>query len=527
MNKDLRWRLGVSAGAFLFAIVLVLPTFLNRDFALWGLGIGKLNLGLDLKGGMHIVYGVKTMKAVHEEMGHRAEVLKETFTKEGYPFAQSRVTDENTLVLTFADGDQRAKARAWLDANWASMDAGDEGPDTITLRIKPDELREIEKIALDQAREKIVRRIDQFGVREPSITTQGKDQIVVRLPGVVDPEEAKKLLGRTAVLHFKIVPLKGFAPTKEQLLAGFGGQVPDGMAVYPSRGKAGDERGFYALPVVPSMTGANLTDARPSKDEHGFNSVSFQFDAQGAEAFGALTAANIDKPMAIVLDDIVMSAPVIRSKITSRGEITGNFTREETRDLSIVLRSGSLPVPVEIEEERTVGPLLGKDSIRKGSISLIMGTAAVFLFMAIYYRKAGLIADLALVLNAFLILAAMSLFDATLSFPGIAGIVLTIGMAVDANVLIDERIREELRAGRTPRVAIDAGYKRAFSAILDSNVTTVGAAAILFQFGTGPIKGFAVTLTLGIAASMFTAVFVTHAVFDLWTSRRELTRLSI
>ena len=524
--KQYKWKIILILSVLVISAIYLVPTVLDREIEWWP--SGKLNLGLDLKGGMHIIYGVRTDKAVHSEMVRIKRELANWLEEEKALFSEAKVNDANELELTFADHETMGRARKWVEKELNSYDTFSNGSLSFGIRMRPGLISDVEQTALDQAREKIMRRVDQFGVREPSITTQGTDRIVVRLPGIVDPEQAKKLLGTTAVLHFKIVHQGGFAPTEEALLNKYSGNPPAGYKIYPAHGeKTGSQSGFYMLPIEPNMTGQNLIDARPSFDEHGANSVSFQFNAKGAKDFGELSGANIDKQLAIVLDDIVWSAPVLRSKITSRGEITGTFTRDDTRNLSIVLRSGSLPVPVEIEEERTVGPLLGKDSIEKGTVSFIVGGILVLLFMAIYYKMAGIIANFALVLNILIILGGLALFDATLTFPGIAGIILTIGMAVDANVIIFERIREELRIGKTPRAAIDTGYSKALWTILDANITTGGAAIILFQFGTGPIKGFAVTLTIGIIASVFTAVVVTRLIFDLWAGRATVTKLSI
>ena len=526
MKKELRWKAILCAFVFVLSVVYLMPSVLGRDLSWWP--SGRLNLGLDLKGGMHIVYAVKTMRAVHAEIVRLKEDIGERFEREGFPYTEARVTDENELVLTFASRDHARAALAWMEEETGDYETYAVNNLGFSVRMEPELIRDVERTALDQAREKIMRRVDQFGVREPYIAPQGDDRIVVRLPGVVDPEQAKRLLGTTAVLHFKIVPPNGYAETREALLARLGDEIPEGFAIYPGRVEEGVPEGFYLLPIEPAMTGQHLTDARPGFDEYGANSVNFRFDAEGARQFGELTAANIDQPLAIVLDDIVMGRPpTIRSKITSRGQITGTFTREETRNFAIVLRSGSLPVPVEIEEERTVGPLLGHDSIQKGAISFIIGGVLVLIFMVIYYKVSGFIANLALVMNIMMILGGLTLFDATLTFPGIAGIILTVGMAVDANVIIFERIREELRVGKTPRAAIDTGYRKALWTILDANITTGLAALILFQFGTGPVKGFAVTLTIGIVASVFTAVVVTRLIFDLWADRPSVRSLSI
>jgi len=365
------------------------------------------------------------------------------------------------------------------------------------------------------ALEIIRNRIDQFGVREPLIQRQGADHILVQLPGITDRERALKLIGQTALLTFQLV-----AESPRLLDQALDGQAPAGFAL------AEDEAGTpYLLETEGALTGGILSDAYVEAGELGLPEVSFRLNREGARAFGRLTGANVNRRLAIVLDGVVQSAPVIQSRITDAGRITGQFTRQEAHDLAIVLRAGALPAPIMIEEERTVGPTLGRDSIRAGVTATAVGGVFIVAFMAGYYLLAGLVAVGALILNLLLILGGLGYFQATLTLPGIAGMILTLGMAVDANILIFERIREELRAGRPLALAIDAGYDKAFSAILDSNVTTLIAAVFLYWFGTGPIRGFATTLSIGILASMFTAIFVTRVVFDFLLSLGALKRL--
>jgi len=370
--------------------------------------------------------------------------------------------------------------------------------------------------AADRALEVIRNRIDQFGVREPSIQRQGEDEIVVQLPGVTDRERAIDLIGKTALLEFKLVSLDA-----EKIKAAIAGTVPEGFELKYSE----DDKEPLLLESKAIMTGDTLTSAEVSFSQSQFNEpvVSLKFNPEGAKKFAEITAANVGRRLAIVLDGKVQSAPNIREAIPS-GEavISGRFAIEDAQDLALVLRVGALPAPMYIEEERTIGPLLGQDSINKGVRSTLIGCALVLGFMAVYYLLAGLIADVALSLNLIMILGGLGLLpvlfpgvSATLTLPGIAGIALSLGMAIDANVLINERIREELKAGRNLRLAIANGYDRAFSAIFDSNLTTLIAAFLLFQFGTGPIRGFAVTLTIGLIASMFTAIVVTRTIFEI------------
>ncbi|MBI3320796.1 MAG: protein translocase subunit SecD [Candidatus Omnitrophica bacterium] len=360
--------------------------------------------------------------------------------------------------------------------------------------------RDVTAIALEVIRN----RVDQFGVREPLIQRQGANHILVQLPGVTDRERALKLIGRTALLKFQLV-----SDNQRLIQRALDGEVPNGFEL------AEDENGSpLLLETEGALTGGILADADVSAGDFGLPEVRFWLTKEGAKAFGRLTGANINRRLAIVLDGKVQSAPTIQSRISDQGRITGRFTREEAHDLAIVLRAGALPAPISIEEERTVGPTLGRDSIRSGLMATAVGGAVVVLFMVGYYLLAGVVAVIALLLNLLLILGGLGYLHATLTLPGIAGMILTLGMAVDANVLIYERIREELQAGRPLSLAIAAGYEKAFSAIFDSNFTTVIAAGFLYWFGTGSIRGFATTLTIGLVASMFTAIFVTRVIFD-------------
>jgi preprotein translocase subunit SecD len=378
-----------------------------------------------------------------------------------------------------------------------------------------------------QALETIRNRVDQFGVAEPTIQRQGENRILIQLPGIQDPARAKALIGKTAVLEFKLLDeqvevekaLREGAPPGDEILYGR----------HVERQTKAETRVPYVVKKPVLLTGDTIRTAEVRISDAGEPYVSVEFDRTGTAIFADVTEKNVGKRLAIVLDGSVHSAPVIRERIPSgQAQITGGFTAEEARDLAIVLRAGALPAPVQILEERTVGPSLGADSIRKGVISTLAGALAVVLFMVIYYRLSGLVADVALLLNLLILLSAMAGFHATLTLPGIAGIVLTIGMAVDTNILIFERIREEFRLGKSVRAAIEAGFRRAFTTVIDTHVTVLVSAVILYQFGTGPVKGFAVTLFIGILASLFTAVFFTRLIFDLiYMGRSRLQTLSI
>src|SRR3989339_131507 len=379
--------------------------------------------------------------------------------------------------------------------------------------------------ALDRAREIIRNRVDQYGVAEPLIARQGERWIVVQLPGIKDPQRAKELIGKTALLEFRLVDTGTSLNTIIEK-AQEKGVAMDEIANHPDIAKlipdcyqlfAGKEDRYYLLKSAPELTGASLVNAKVELGgQYGYPHVSIEFNKDGAKVFARVTGENVDRNLAIVLDGVVQSAPVIRSRIPDgKAIIEGNFPMEEAKLLATVLRAGALPAPVRIIEERSVGPTMGEDSIKFGIMSALVGAGFVMLFMFIYYGFSGIIANFALVLNFVLLLCMMATLHATLTLPGIAGMALTLAMAVDANVLILERMRDELRAGKTPRVALDAGYDKAFTTILDSNLTTLIAAVFLFQFGTGPIKGFAITLSIGIIISMFTAIMVTRMIYDL------------
>jgi protein-export membrane protein SecD len=391
--------------------------------------------------------------------------------------------------------------------------------------------------AVERAIEIIRNRVDQFGLAEPLITRQGDRWIVVQLPGIKDPARAKELIGRTAMLEFRIVEN---SPAMSEIVRKMQdknariedlGKYPDIVKLIPAGFQLfpGKEDRYYLLKSTPELTGAYLVNAKVELGgQFGYPHVSLEFNKEGAKIFAAVTEANVERNLAIVLDGVVQSAPVIRTRIPDgKAIIEGNFSMDDSKLLATVLRAGALPAPVRIIEERTVGPKLGEDSIKFGIISCLVGSLVVMVFMMVYYGFSGILANVALMLNLILLLGAMASFHSTLTLPGIAGIALTLGMAVDANVLILERVRDELRAGKTPRLALDAGYGKAFVTILDSNLTTLIAAVFLFQFGTGPIKGFAVTLTIGIIISMFTAITVTRMIYDLLFQERIIETIKL
>ena len=524
--KKLSWKLILIAAVILTAVVYVIPTFRP---GVWP--HQKINLGLDLQGGMHLVLEVDADKAVENTVDRIGQEMRESLkTARIRNLGVDRV-DDVKLRVRVPDADNIERFDELLDAEFPDLRIVDrteaDGTLEVTLDLPEQETDHIRKLAVAQALETIRNRIDQFGVSEPDIRIHGEQRILIQLPGINETQRAKDLIGKTALLEFKLVD------DTNDLAAALGGKVPAGSEVLYETREDPATRRVEKTPLLvkkrTTLTGAYLTDARVQIDSQ-YNEpyVSITFDKKGARLFERITAENVKKRLAIVLDGNVYSAPVIQEKIAGgEARITGNFTTEEARDLAIVLRAGALPAPVQILEERTVGPSLGTDSIKMGLLSMTVGGILVVLFMVVYYKGAGLIADSALILNILLIAGGLAGFGATLTLPGIAGIILTIGMAVDANVLIFERIREEMGLGKTPRAAVDAGYDRATLTILDANVTTLIAALVLFQFGTGPVKGFAVTLSLGVLASLFTALVLTRSIFDYLLVNRKVRTISI
>jgi preprotein translocase subunit SecD len=524
--KKFSWKLILVFVVLVAAIIYILPSLKPT---LWP--HKQINLGLDLQGGMHLVLEVDTEKALESTIERISQEIREQLKKERIRNIAIDRVEGIKISIQIKKEENIEKVKALLDNDFRDLrelsDRTINGVQTILMDIPDSDREQIEKLAVDQALETIRNRIDQFGVSEPDIRRQGLNRILIQLPGIKDTQRAKDLIGKTALLEFKLVDdtqsidsaLQGNVPPGREILY----QIDEDPETQRTTKKP------YLLKKRTLLTGAHLTEARVEISNQ-FNEpyVSITFDKKGARIFERITGDNVNKQLAIVLDNTVYSAPVIQDKIAGgQARITGRFTTDEARDLAIVLRAGALPAPVNILEERTVGPSLGADSIRKGLLSMCIGGLLVVIFMVIYYKTSGLIADLALLLNILLIGAGLAAFGATLTLPGIAGIILTIGMAVDANVIIFERIREEIAIGRTPRASIDAGYDRATLTILDANVTTLIAAVVLFQFGTGPVKGFAVTLSLGVIASMFTALILSRMIFDYILMNRKVKTLSI
>ena len=491
------------------------------DWPSW-LPNGLVNLGLDLRGGAHLLAEVRVedvyasrMEALWPDIRDALRPERDaigTFRQEPAPPGEVRVRIGNPEGMPRAIELVRGLARPIQTLTGAgSTDIVVSGQgDTLTVTMSEAERLASDDRTVRQALEIIRRRIDAVGTREPTIQRQGSDRILIQVPGIGSATELKEIIGTTARLTFNPVVSTGSDPAA---------RAEPGQKVVPSMDQEGV---YYTLESAPVVTGEELVDAQPSFDQNGRPAVTFRFDTQGARAFGDYTLNNIGQPFAITLDDEVISAPVIQSHIPGgSGIITGRFTVEESTNLAILLRAGALPAGLDFLEERTIGPELGQDSIEAGKVATGVAFAAVLIFMFLAYGLFGIFANIALILNIALLFGLLSVLGATLTLPGIAGIVLTVGMAVDANVLIFERIREELKTARGPARAIELGYEKALSAILDANITTFITAVILFTMGSGPVRGFAITLGLGILTSVFTAIFVTRLIVVMWFERRR------
>ncbi|MCK5162333.1 MAG: protein translocase subunit SecD [Desulfobacula sp.] len=522
--KPFTFKTVLISGVVLAAIVCLLPTFFNC----WP--HKKINLGLDLQGGMHLVLEVQNIKAVEAEIERTIQEIKKQLRKDGVKHLGISRLKDNSILAKFQGDKNKSGFETLLSKNFENLITQKPQTDnniiTYKLALPEEETDRIKKMATEQALETIRNRIDEFGVSEPDIRIQGGNRILLQLPGIKDPERAKDLIGKTAQLTFQLVDDDADVDSAINGTPPVGDEILFQTKYNPSSGTSNKIAFLIKKRVL--LDGSLLTDARVEFDQFQQPQVGIEFNRKGARIFDRITGENIHKRLAIVLDKSVYSAPVIQDRIAGgKARITGNFTLHEAKDLAIALRAGSLPAPVKIIEERTVGPTLGADSIRMGLISMIVGGLLVILFMVIYYKSSGLIADLALIINIILIGGGLAAFQATLTLPGIAGIILTIGMAVDANVIIYERIREELRSGKTALASVHAGFDRATLTILDANVTTFIAALVLYQFGTGPIKGFAVTLCLGIIASLFTALVLSKSIFEFVLKNKVSSKLSI
>ena len=521
MSHFPRWKIILVASVALLGLLFASPNLLTREQADHMPGwLQPVSLGLDLQGGSYLLLEVDTGYVVREQLTSLVEAIRSGLRKEKIKYSDLG-TKGDAVNVRIIDAEDRTRGREFLrkiDPD-AAIEALDDG--SVVLRYSEVAVKRRKASAVEQSLEIVRRRIDELGTREPSIQRQGEDRIVVQLPGVKDPDRIKALLGKTAKLTFHLLD---DSTTPEEAAKG---RLPPGSMLLPS---AERERGMPENMVVRKrieVGGDMLVDSKATYSD-GRPVVSFRFNAAGAKKFGDATRENAGHFLAIVLDDKVISAPRINEPILGgSGIISGSFTVQQVQDLSLLLRAGALPAPLQVLEERTVGPDLGADSIRSGAVASILGLVLVVILMVVVYGTLGMLADLAMVLNLMLLLASLSSLGATLTLPGIAGVVLTMGMAVDANVLIYERMREEQRNGRTIMSAIQAGYDRAFGTIFDAHVTTLVAAALLFQFGSGPVRGFAVTLTLGLLASLFTAVLVNRMLVVWWVRWRGLKSLPL
>jgi preprotein translocase subunit SecD len=518
VKTNLRWRVLTIIGVLGVAVWSFYPPAV------------KVNLGLDLKGGVHMVMRVRTDAALRLETETTVERLRETLARANVQYAKLEVTDPTTFVAEGIQNDQGFRqAAVEVDAVFSRSS----GAGSYTYTMRPNIAVQLREETVTQALETIERRVNELGVAEPIIARHSAaDQILVQLPGVTDVARAKEIIRSTALLELKIVEMGPF-PSEDAARQAYGNTLPPDLAIAPgSQDLAATGGGtpatvYYVVRRVAPITGRDLRNARPSLDQNNLPAVGFSLNQDGARRFGQLTEQNIGRQLAIILDNRVFSAPVIQSRITDEGQITGSFTQQEAQDLSLVLRSGALPAPMEPLEERTVGPSLGADSIRAGVTAAVGGLLLVMLFMLVYYRLAGFNALTSIVANLVILLGMMAYLGATMTLPGFAGFILTIGIGVDSNVLIFERIKEELAAGKAVKAAINAGFDRVWWTIVDTHVASLIAAAFLFQFGTGPIRGFATSLAIGLAANVFTAIFVSRTMFEIVLSQRRAATLSI
>src|SRR5579863_268089 len=532
MTKNLLWKLLLIVGillVFLYGIFGIPQGFSGQS--LLAAMTNRIRLGLDLRGGTHLILQVQVNDAVNIDSDNAMETLKEQLNKRKIAFADiSKPDPQNSpdkVVLKGVSPDGRKDLLDVVSERLPEYNLGSGADNTWVLTMKPQMLADMKNKAVTQAIETIRNRIDALGVSEPTIQEHGgggQYQILVQLPGVDDPGRVKDIMQSTAMLEIKQV-LSGPYPSEQAALQDKGGVLPPDAILMPGHavpGAAAGEQAWYLVSRISAVRGKDLRDAQPSTDQNGQPNVRFQLTGEGGQRFYSFTSAHVGESLGVVLDNKVQEVANIKEAIRDTGEISGgSMSQQQAKDLSMILRSGALPAGIKYLEERTVGPSLGTDSIRHGVNAAIIGMLAVLIFMLVYYRAAGINADIALLLNLIILLGFMGYFEAVLTLPGIAGVILTVGMGVDSNVLIFERIREELRNGKTPPSAVDQGFSHAWVTIVDTHVTTIVSAAILFIFGTGPVKGFATTLTFGLLANLFTAVFVSRVIFEWVLSRKQ------
>ena len=518
MAKNLRWRILTIVAVIALSVFAIYPP------------AEKIKLGLDLKGGVHLVLRVLTDDALRLEVQTAADRLAEQLKTANIPVSATVANATSFTVTVPPDQDaafRAAPAVAEVEVNYERSS----GTGTYTFSLRPNIVVQLREDTVNQALQTIERRINELGVAEPIVARHSAaDQILVMLPGVTNVDRAKDIIRSTAQLELKQVEQGPFSDEAAARQA-FGNNLPTDLQILPGTIEAAPGQpagtGYYVVRRVPVVTGRELRNSRPTLDENNRPAVSFSLNRDGAAKFGTFTQNNIGKQLGIVLDNRVQSAPQIQSRIDDEGRITGNFTSQEAQDLSLKLRSGALPANMTYLEERTVGPSLGAESIRAGITAAIGGVALVMVFMLVYYRLAGLNAITSVIVNLIILLGVMAYLGATMTLPGIAGFILTIGIGVDSNVLIFERIREELATGKTVKQAVAAGFDRVFLTILDTHIASLISAFFLFNFGTGPIQGFATTLTFGLLANVFTAVFVSRTLFEFILTRRKVSTLSI
>jgi preprotein translocase subunit SecD len=538
MNPNLKWK-----ALFILAVIMAcfvglfgFPTFpptslaqLKENFA------HQIKLGLDLQGGTHLILQVQVQEAVAQETDQTVDRLTNQLRTKNIRYDEIRRVDDTHILIRNLDSAQLSQFRDIVNAQynnvWDLTPAAGE-PSSYTLSLRPSAIAAIQEQTMTQSLETIERRINALGLTEPTIQLHGRkdNEILVQLPGEGDPSRAKAVIQAGGQLELKLVEDPVAYASQAEALARHGGVLPPGTELVPGRsenrtssGAADTGESWYILSRAPIVTGRDLRSATENRNTNnpGMWQVNFTLSAEAARRFGPFTEQNLHRQMAIVLEHRVYSAPVINGRIDDSGVIEGNFSQETAHDLALVLRAGALPASIKYLEERTVGPSLGADSIRHGVQASILSLIVVMLFMLFYYRLSGANAVLALILNLIILLAALAAFGAVLTLPGIAGVILTIGMGVDSNVLVFERIREELRNGKSPASAVDAGFDKAFLTIIDTHVTTVVSAFFLFLFGTGPIRGFAITLTIGLIANVFTAIYVSKTIFQYHLTKME------
>ena len=522
MSKNVQWKVLAIVAVTVLSVLAIYPP------------AERIRLGLDLEGGVHMVLRVQTDDALRVETETAAEQLGEQLDLQGIVAASVTAPDPTTISIEGVPEDRDAEFRQMADDQLtASYDRESGAAGTYTYRMRPPVESSLRDESVRQALQTIERRVNELGVAEPVVApySVGGYQILVQLPGVSDVARAKEIIRNTALLELKIVE-DGPAFSREELLAGRSGVVPADMEVVSGASDVLNPGGasdtvYYLVRRVAAVTGRDLRNARQSLDEFNQPAVSFSFNRDGARKFGDVTGQNVGRNLAIILDGRVQTAPQIQSRISDEGRITGSFSQQEAADLSLVLRSGALPASLTYLEERTVGPTLGADSIRAGVAASVAGLLAVAVFMLVYYKLSGINAVVAVAMNLLILMGFMAYVGAVLTLPGIAGLILTIGIGVDSNVLIFERIKEELRSQKSVRAAVGAGFDRVLLTILDTHVASLIAAAFLFQFGSGPIRGFATTLAIGLVSNVFTAMFVSRTIFEAILGRRRTATLSI